>query len=108
MKKFMQKIDSFAKRFFSEISEADVLPEYDINNPNLAGAEAISETMIGELKKAENDTMSLFSSSVDPNYKAKKETNVRKQNKVEKINEINHELEKNENIKRIDGKELDR
>ena len=74
MKKFMQKIDSFAKRFFSEISEADVLPEYDINNPNLAGAEAISETMLGELKKAE----------------------------------INHELEKNENIKRIDGKELDR
>ncbi len=110
MKKLMQKIDSFAKRFFKEISETDVLPEYDINNPNFASAESINDNMLDELNRAQNDTMNLYSDSVDPNYKlkAKKEINVKKQDNLEKRTEVNHGVEKTKEIEQIRGKELDR
>lgn len=110
MKKFMQKINSFAKRFFEEISETDVLPEYDINNLSLAASESINDNDLEELKKAQKDTMSLYSGSVDPNHKAKSksENDVKKCNNIEKNAEINYKLEKTEDIKQINGKELDR
>ena len=108
MKKFMQKIDSFAKRFVSEISEADVVPECDLDNLNSASSESINDSMLEELKKAQSDTMSLFSNSVDPNYKTKKGAHITKQGNLEQRAKVDYELEKNEDTKQINGKELDR
>ena len=115
MNKILQKIKAFAERCSKEISEPDIIPEYDLNeikNYNLNNSEFIDNKMIEELKKAENDTNSLYSSSVDPAYNTKtKNENSKKKNIASKtISHINenseiiqgeqnrvYKMEKNEN-----------